>query len=247
MIRTANPALNDNTFSTTKSVINTQKMTLEGTVNKSFILLFCILFSASYTWNQFFSGNISLVSSLMIAGGLLGLILGIITIFKKTAAPITTPLYALAEGLFLGGLSATFEQSYPGIVIQAVILTFGTLFCLLSAYKSKLIQATENFKLGIVAATGGIALIYFANLILGLFGIQIPGIFDNGLTGILFSIVVVVVAALNLVLDFDFIEKGAEGNNPKYMEWVGAFGLIVTLIWLYIEILRLLVKLRSQK
>jgi uncharacterized YccA/Bax inhibitor family protein len=138
------------------------------------------------------------------------------------------------------------EAQFPGIVIQAVALTFGTLFCLLLAYKSGLIKATENFKLGVVAATGGIALIYLATMVLGLFGIGIPYIHDSGLIGIGFSLFVVVVAALNLVLDFDFIETGAERGAPKYMEWYASFGLIVTLVWLYIEILRLLAKLRGR-
>ncbi len=246
MMRTANPALNNKTFGN-ETIIGTQKMTLDGTVNKCFILLFCVMATAYYTWNQFFLGYSSQVTGLMALGGIAGFILAIITTFKKSAAPITAPLYALSQGLFLGGFSAILEQSYPGIVIQAVALTFGTLFCLLTAYKSKLIQATENFKLGVTAATGGIFFAYLASFILGFFGIQIPGIFGNGGIGILFSAFVVVIAALNLVLDFDFIENASEGNNPKYMEWIGAFGLIVTLIWLYIEILRLLVKLREQK
>ena len=245
-MRTSNPILNNKTFQQHTISNSAENMTLNGSVNKSFILLFCVLLSASYTWGQFFNGNTASVSGLMIIGGIAGFILALVTIFKKTAAPITAPLYALCQGLFLGGISATLEQSYPGIVIQAVALTFGTLFCLLSAYKTKLIQATENFKLGIFAATGSIALIYLVSFILGFFGIQIPAIFGAGPIGILFSLVVVTIAALNLVLDFDFIEKGAEQNLPKYMEWVGAFGLMVTLIWLYIEILNLLVKLRSQ-
>lgn len=246
MMRTSNPALNAKTFRPQSIGEMDKSMTLDGTVNKSFILLFCVLLSASYTWQQFFLGNGAAVSGLMIMGAIVGFVLALVTIFKNTLAPYTSPLYALCQGLFLGGLSATLEQSYPGIVIQAVALTFGTLFCLLSAYKTKLIQATENFKLGVFAATGAIALIYLVSFILGFFGIQIPGIFGAGPVGILFSLVVVGIAALNLVLDFDFIERGAEHNLPKYMEWVGAFGLMVTLIWLYIEILNLLVKLRNQ-
>jgi uncharacterized YccA/Bax inhibitor family protein len=159
----------------------------------------------------------------------------------------TAPIYALLEGLFLGGISAIFEAQYPGIVIQAVSLTFGTLFCLLLAYRSGIIKVTENFKLGVAAATGGIALIYLATLVLGLFGVRMPFIHESGLIGIGFSLFVVVIAALNLVLDFDFIESGAKSGAPKYMEWYAAFGLMVTLIWLYIEILRLLAKLRSRR
>ncbi len=168
------------------------------------------------------------------------------TSLKPTWAPITAPLYALIEGFFLGSISAVYEARFNGIVFQAVLLTFGTLFALLFAYRSGMIKATENFKLGVVAATGGIALVYLATIVLGLFGVRIPFIHDSGLIGIGFSLFVVVVAALNLVLDFDFIESGVEHGAPKHMEWYGAFGLMVTLVWLYIEFLRLLSKLQSR-
>ncbi len=183
----------------------------------------------------------------VIGGAIGGLIVALVTVFKKTWAGITSPVYALLEGLFLGGISAIFEAQYPGIVIQAVALTFGTLFSLLLAYKSRLIKVTENFKLGVAAATGSIFLIYLANMLLGFFGIHMPFIHESGIIGIGFSLVVVVIAALNLVLDFDFIENGAASGAPKYMEWYAAFGLMVTLIWLYLEMLRLLAKLRSRK
>ena len=172
--------------------------------------------------------------------------LALVTIFVKKASPYTAPLYALCEGLVLGGISAFYEVKFPGIVVQAVGLTFGTLFCLLAAYKSGLIRATENFKLGVVAATGGIALVYLASIVLGFFDIRIPMIHESGIVGIGFSLFVVVIAALNLVLDFDFIETGVEQGAPKYMEWYGAFGLMVTLVWLYVEFLRLLAKLQSR-
>ena len=183
---------------------------------------------------------------LMMLGIFGGLIVGFVTIFKKEWAPVTSPIYALCEGLFIGGISAIFEVRYPGIVIQAIALTFGTLFCLLTAYKSGMIKVTENFKLGIVAATGAICLIYFVSFIMGFFGASIPMIHSSGPVGIGFSLVVVTIAALNLVLDFDFIEQGSTMGLPKYMEWYAAFGLVVTLVWLYIEILRLLAKLRSR-
>jgi uncharacterized YccA/Bax inhibitor family protein len=180
-------------------------------------------------------------------GGLIGgFVMVLITVFKKEWSMVTTPIYALLEGLFLGGISAIFEAQYPGIVIQAIALTFGTMFCLLVAYTSRLIKVTQNFRLGIAAATGGIFLIYLVSFGLSFFGINIPYIHESGLVGIGFSLFVVVIAALNLVLDFDFIENGAERGAPKYMEWYGAFGLMVTLVWLYIEILRLLSKLRSR-
>lgn len=260
MMRTTNPALNSRVFQRAGSAVGGEVMTLQGTVNKTMILLFLLVMSASWVWNQAFqamgtmqglgeaqaSSTGAMVVPLMIGGVIVGLIAAMVTIFKKEWAPISAPVYAIAEGLFLGGISAFFEQSYPGIVFQAVALTFGTLFCLLLAYQSKLIQVTENFKLGIVAATGAICLVYFINIIMGFFGSGIPLIHGNGIFGIGFSFLVVGIAALNLVLDFDFIESGANAGVPKYMEWYGAFGLMVTLVWLYIEILRLLSKLRSR-
>jgi uncharacterized YccA/Bax inhibitor family protein len=160
---------------------------------------------------------------------------------------VTAPLYAVLEGLAIGGISAFFEARFPGIVIQAVALTFGTLLCLLLVYKARIIKVTAHFRLGVVAATGGIALIYFITIVLGFFGIRMPYIHDSGIIGIGFSLFVVTIAALNLVLDFDFIEKGAASGAPKFMEWYAAFGLVVTLIWLYLEILRLLAKIGSRR
>jgi uncharacterized YccA/Bax inhibitor family protein len=155
----------------------------------------------------------------------------LVTVFKNTAAPLTTPLYAAFEGLLLGGVSLVFEARYPGIVVNAVALTLGTLAVLLFAYSSGLIRPSENFKLGIVAATGAVALLYLVSMVMGFFGKSIPFIHESGLIGIAFSLFVVGLAALNLVLDFDFIERGAAMGAPKYMEWVGAFGLLVTLVW----------------
>ncbi len=248
LMRTANPALNDKTFTAAGyAPAGTDAMTIQGTVNKTGILLLLALFTASWTWNTFFeTGTPSSVGTWTMVGAFGGFIVAMITVFKKTWAPLTAPLYAALEGLFLGGISSVFEAQFPGIVIQAVGLTFGTLFCLLMAYKSGAIKATENFKLGVVAATGGIALVYFVTIILGFFGLQVPYIHGSGVIGIGFSLFVVVIASLNLVLDFDFIENGAQSGAPKYMEWYAAFGLMVTLIWLYIEILRLLAKLRGR-
>ncbi len=247
--RSANPALNSKTFQNLRAA-ETEPMTINGTVNRAAVMLLLLLLTAGYVWRGFFAdvppSQAMNVNIYIIAGLIGGLIFALITIFKKTWAPFTAPIYALLEGLFIGGISAFFEKMYPGIVIQAVALTFGVLLCLLAAYRSGIIKATENFKLGIVAATGSIFLIYMLTFILGFFGISIPYIHGSGPIGIIFSLVVVVIAALNLVLDFDFIEKGAEAGAPKYMEWYGAFGLMVTLIWLYIEILHLLAKLRSR-
>jgi len=251
-LRSGNPALNANTFNNLVDVSrDSGTMTIEGTVNKSFLLLFLLMMSAGFVWKLFLTastnpGAAATVNMLMMGGIIGGLIFSLITIFAKQWSAFTSPVYAICEGLFLGGISAMLEAQWPGIVIQAVALTGGTLLALLLAYKSRLVKATENFKLGIVAATGGICLIYLLTIVLGFFNIQIPYIHQSGPIGILFSLFVVVIAALNLVLDFDFIEQGAQSGAPKYMEWYGAFGLMVTLVWLYLEILRLLAKLRSR-
>ena len=182
----------------------------------------------------------------MIFGLVGGLIAAMVTIFKPTVANISAPIYALLQGLAIGGISAMFESSYEGIVIQAVTLTFGTLAALLLAYKSGLIKPTENFRLMLFAATGGIFVLYMLNFVMSFFGASIGFIHSNGIMGIGFSLVVVAIAALNLVLDFDFIEQAAEQGAPKYLEAYGAFSLMVTLVWLYLEILRLLAKLNSR-
>ncbi len=252
-MRSGNPALKESTFldlgSGTVVSRDAGAMTLNGTINKTGFLLLLAVLTAAFAWNNTFTaaGELAPAAMVYMWGGLIGgLILALVTIFKKTWAPVSAPLYALFEGFFLGAISAVFEARYPGIVFQAVLLTFGTLFALLMAYRSGLIKATENFKLGVVAATGGIALVYLATIVLGFFNIQIPLIHESGLVGIGFSLFVVVIAALNLVLDFDFIESGVEAGAPKYMEWYGAFGLMVTLVWLYVEFLRLLSKLQSR-
>jgi len=244
--RTANPALRDSTFTT--FVRQTENvMTLQGAVNKSFILIALLMISAGWTWiNAVPSPGEPPSFGLPMAGAIGGFIVALITIFKKTLAPITAPVYAVLEGLFIGGISAVFEMKYPGIVVQAVTLTIGVFIALLLAYTSRLIKPTENFKLGVFAATGGIAILYLINFIMGFFGSGISIIHSNSLFGIGFSVVVVIIAALNLVLDFDFIENGARHGAPKFMEWFAAFGLLVTLVRLYIEILRLLAKLRNR-
>ena len=242
-MRSGNPVLNNETFDIAPEG---ERMTIAGTVNKTGILLALVMTTAIYTWGRFYSTqDPGTIMPLVWGGAIGGLIFCLITVFKKEWAAVTAPIYALLQGLVVGGLSAIFEAAYPGIVVQAVGLTFGTLACLLLAYKSGLIKATENFKLGVVAATGGIALLYLVSMVMSMFGKPIGFIHEGGMFGILFSGFVVVIAALNLVLDFDFIEAGAEHGAPKYMEWYGAFGLTVTLIWLYLEILRLLAKLRK--
>ena len=246
--RSGNPSLNAATFKNENRVIG-QTMTLQGTVNKTGFLLGILVLTAVYTWNLFFQSgnNPAAVMPIAIGGAIGGFVFALITMFKKTWSPITAPVYAALEGLFLGGISAIFESQYPGIVIQATGLTLGTLASLLVLYKLGIIKPTENFRLMIVSATMGIGVLYFISMIMNMFGSGGIGfIHSNGLFGIGFSLFVVAIAALNLVLDFDFIEQGAEMGAPKYMEWFGAFSLMVTLIWLYLEMLRLLAKLRSR-
>jgi uncharacterized YccA/Bax inhibitor family protein len=246
-MRTANPALSEKVFQADPRLASAGAMTINGTVNKTALLLILLVVPAIVSWEKAFAAaDPSALYPWMIGSAILGLVIAMVTIFKKTAAPITAPLYAVVEGVFLGILSAIFEMQYPGIVFQAILLTFGILFALLLAYRTGLIKATENFKLGVAAATGGIFLVYLATIVLGFFGVSIPLIHESGWVGIGFSLFVVVIASLNLVLDFDFIESGAERGAPKYLEWYAAFGLMVTLIWLYIELLRLLSKLRSR-
>ena len=243
-MRTSNPALNDSTFENL-AVTGEETMTIKGTVNKSFMLIALVVSTAFLSWDFVTGAGNGIIFT--IGAAIIALILGLVTSFKPAWSPYTAPAYALFEGVFLGAISGYFDTMYPGVAIQAVLLTCGTFICLLLAYRSGLIKATENFKLGIVAATGAIGLIYLASFILGMFHIQIPLIHDNGIVGIGFSLVVVVIAALNLVLDFDFIEQGEAKGAPKYMEWYASFGLLVTLVWLYIEILKLLVKLSSRR
>ena len=238
--RSGNPVLSKKTFANTIS--SDSKMTIEGTVNKTAISLLLLVGTGYFTFDV-----ISPV--LLIGSGIGGFILAIVTIFKKEWAPITVPIYAVLEGAMLGGISHMYNSVYDGIVTNAILLTVGILFSLLIAYRSGYIKATENFKLGIFAATGGIAIVYFINFIMGFFGsgLGVMSINNSSPLSIGFSIVIVIIASLNLVLDFDFIEEGAEKGAPKFMEWYGAFGLLVTLIWLYLEILRLMAKLNSRK
>ncbi len=244
MMRTSNPALNDKVF-TAIPYYGENAMTIQGTVNKAAILLGLAVMTAVWTWDK---AKTPEAAAPWLWGGIIGgFVVAMLTVFKKDWAPATAPLYALIEGLALGSISALFEAKFPGIVFQAIMLTFGTLAALLVAYTSRPIKPTENFKLGIVAATGGIALFYIVGIVLGLFGLSVPLLHSSGPFGILFSVFVVVIAALNLVLDFDFIENGVAAGAPKYMEWYAAFGLMVTLVWLYLEILRLLAKLQSRR
>ena len=240
-MRTSNPALNEKAFK--GQVAIGEAMTLQGTVNKTGLLLLCVVATAAWTWGLAHSNTPEAVYPWMIGGFVGGFVVALVTIFKANWSPITAPIYALLEGFALGGISAVFEKTYHGIALQAVGLTLGVLFVMLLAYKTGLIRATRGFKIGVIAATGGIAVFYLVQMALSFFfHFQFSVINGGGFWGIAFSLFVVVIAALNLVLDFDMIETGVQGGAPKYMEWYGAFGLMVTLIWLYLEMLRLLAK-----
>ncbi|SFK41455.1 Uncharacterized membrane protein, YccA/Bax inhibitor family [Halobacillus dabanensis] len=239
-MRTGNPVLKNDTFQ--RSNEQRKSMTLGGTVAKISLLFIFLLGTAAYTWYQYSLG--ADVTIMMLIGGGGGLIFALITAFVPKAAPITAPIYAALEGFLIGGLSAFVESSYSGIVIQAVSLTLAVMAALLFLYATRVIKVTKNFRLMVVSATLGIFLVYLVNFILNFFGMTVPYLHSSGPIGIGISLFIVAIAALNLVLDFDFIEQGVNRGAPKHMEWYGAFGLIVTLVWLYIEILRLLQKLR---
>lgn len=239
MDRSSNPALRDQIFYDNQVYGTSETMTIHGTIDKTIILLFLVIVSAAFTWN--YSPLPGIV--------LLGLVLGgfavaLLTIFKPNLAPFSSPLYSILEGAFLGSFSALMNTEYPGIVSQAIILTFGVFFLLLVVFRTRLIKVTETFKLVVFGATGAIAMLYLANIVLSMFNMPIGFINEGGILGIGFSLVVIVIASLNLIVDFDYIEKSAEEGLPKYIEWYAAFALMVTLIWLYLEILRLLAKTR---
>jgi uncharacterized YccA/Bax inhibitor family protein len=258
LLRTSNPTLNQRIFENAQGD-NEQiaaAMTIQGAAIKTLILVGIVLVAAAYTWSQVLSqglaehgGRLVVANSanlFALVGCLGGFVLAMVTVFKPHWSPWTAPLYAVAQGLAMGAISAIFERVYPGIVIEAVGITIGTLVILLAVYASGLLAVTDRFKAGVVAATGAICLVYFISWILGLFGIPVPFIHESGWIGIGFSVVVVIVAALNLVLDFDVIATQARIGAPKYMEWYCGFSLLVTLVWLYLEILRLLAKLRQR-
>ena len=245
--RSGNPALGKQTFKTLKRdssgpLVRDDVMTIKGTVDKTAISLLLMLCAGYFTFSE---GSLIFIA----IGGIGGFIVALVTIFKKEWAPITVPLYAMLEGLMLGGVSYMYGQMYEGIVFNAIMLTISILICLLFAYRSGIIQATENFKLGVFAATGGIFLVNLISFIASFFGAGFSFLdpTNSSMFSIGVSLFIVVIASLNLVLDFDFIEEGAEKGAPKYMEWYGAFGLLVTLVWLYLEILRLLAKLNSRR
>lgn len=249
-MRTANPALNESTFESFGSFATERSntMTLQGTATKTAMLLVLLVASAGYSWLELRgAGGLQAVIPQFIGGMVVALIAGLVLWFKREWAAILAPIYAVAEGIVLGILSAAYETMSQGIVLQAACLTMGTLFSLLTAYRTGLIKPTENFKLGVVAATGAVAILYLVNTLMFFF--NVPGVgflHSSSPLAIGINAVIVVIAALNLVLDFDFIEEGVKHGAPKYMEWYAGYGLLVTLVWLYVEILRLLSKLSSR-
>jgi uncharacterized YccA/Bax inhibitor family protein len=253
LTKSSNPVFGKNIFNRSAAGSDEGVMTVNGTINKTGIMLLIVIFAASFTWRKFF-GEIDPLNPVMPQGIMLwamigaigGLITALITTFSPRRAAMTAPIYAVFEGLFLGAISAIFEAKFPGLVMRAVSLTFGVFFIMLLLYRSGTIRATEKFRMIIFAATGGIALVYLASFIAGLFGVNVSFLHDSSPLSIGISLFVVAIAALNLILDFDMIIQGANARAPQYMEWFGAFGLMVTLIWLYLEMLRLLSKLASR-
>ncbi len=250
-MRTSNPVLRNKTFEGQVPV--GERMTMNGTITRTALLVAMAVITGSWTWARFSSamagGDISVavsaISPYMWGGLIAGLVLALVTVFKQRWAPVTAPLYALAEGFALGGISAFMEMRFANIVLQAVMLTIGVLAVMLLLYRTGVIKVTDKFRMGVAAATGGIVLLYLVNMGLRAFtSIDIPFINGSGAMGIGFSLLVVGLAALNLVLDFDMIERASSQGAPKYMEWYGAFALMVTLVWLYMELLRLLSKAR---
>jgi uncharacterized YccA/Bax inhibitor family protein len=238
--KTGNPILNTKAFTQT-GVIGGDRMTVAGTIGKSIIMLVLLTLMAGWVWGQLYAtGSPQAVMPYMIGGLIGGLVFALATSFKPTWAPITAPLYAICEGLVLGGFSALFEMRYPGIVIQAVGLTLAVAFGMLGLYATGIVKVTDRFRRMLIAATLGIGLFYLVTWIVSMFGVDMSLIYGHSGLSIGISLVIVAVAAFNLVLDFDIIAKQSAAGAPRFMEWYGAFALMVTLVWLYLEILRLL-------
>lgn len=221
-------------------------MTVQGAVHRTTILLSLVVVAATLTWNRTTGGHGDAMF-LTMAGSILGLIACFVTVFKKEWSPVTAPIYSICQGMALGGISASMNAAYPGVALQASLLSFGILFALLGAYRFGWIRASEKFKAVVIAATLGVSLVYLVSMVANLFGAKIPFLHGSGQFAILFSLAVIVIAAMNLIVDFSFIEEAAAANAPKYMEWYAAFGLMVSLIWLYLEILRLLSNLSRRR
>ena len=246
LFKSGNPTLTEKIFDRSSNIDASLQgtMTIRGTMNKFGFLLMMVIGGAAYTWHLHADGNQSTMSTLMVVGIFGGLISAFAMIFKPNWAQYIAPLYGILEGFFLGGISAimndAFQKTYPGLVMQAVGLTFGVAIAMFLLYNFRVIRATEKFKSIIISATMGIAIFYLISMVLSLFHVNMPFLYDSSPLGIGLSLFIVAIAALNLIIDFDMIEQGAEQGAPKFMEWYGAFGLLVTIVWLYIEILKLL-------
>lgn len=245
-MRNSNPVFNSDSFTKPQGVSSNDLMTVSGTMTKSFYLLFLVGLSSLATWVYLMmSHNFQTATVFAGMGSIISLIIGFIAIYKPQTCHVTAPLYSIFQGFALGAITTVLSLKYSGIAFQAVALTMGVALAMLISYKFGLIKATEKFRSMITIATGGIFIVYMGSMLLGFFGIQLPFL-RTGMFGIIFSLVVIGVAALNLILDFDNIEQGAGNGAPAYMEWVGAFGLMVTLVWLYWEIIRLISILRNE-
>lgn len=255
-LASSNPAFSQDMFAGYDQVYGaprSQVTTVQGTMSKTFLLLAILSATALWSWNAVGAGTMA--PGVVIGAALAGFVVSLVTIFKPTTSPWTAPVYAAMEGVFLGGISQILEASvvarygpaYRGIALQAVSLTLGTTLVMLFLYASGTVRVTEKLRAGIMMATGAIALFYLASMVLRMFGVTMPLVWSSSPMGIGFSLLVVGLAAFNLLLDFDFIEEAARREAPKYMEWYGAFGLMVTLVWLYLELLRLLVKMANSR
>lgn len=242
--KTSNPTLGEGIINRFSFAATDRAMTVQGSINKTALLLALVVAGAAFTWSKVMasieSGVEVGINGWMIAGSVAGFIIALIISFRQNLAPFLSPVYAICEGLFIGAISAHFEVMFPGLVLRAVLLTFSVMFALLFLYKMRILKATQRFRTILISATAGIAIAYLITFILSFFGFHMNFMYGGGSMGLIVSLLVVGVAALNLVLDFDFIENGAESGLPAYFEWYAAFGLMVTLVWLYIEILRLL-------
>lgn len=241
------PVLNENTFNQGYVTTDSMPMTIDGTILKTVLLMAILLVAGAFSWNAYTTGQTMMAQGLMFGGLIVGFILAMIISFKPTAAPFLSPIYAACEGLALGSVSCMFEASYSGIVLQAIALSLAAMLSMLFLYTSRIIKVDNKLRAGIIIATFSIAIVYLASWILSFFGKSVPYIHGSGMIGIGFSLLVVGVASFNLLLDFDIIERGVQSYAPKYMEWYGGFALLVTLVWLYFEILKLLSKFASRR
>jgi uncharacterized YccA/Bax inhibitor family protein len=248
LTRTSNPVFGKNTFSQAAATYSEERMTLNGTINKTALVILFVIASAFYTWQKFFevfdpampTAALGSIKIYMLLGGIGGFIIALVATFTPRISGVLTPIYAVLEGMFLGGLSATFEAQFPGMVIKAVAITFAVFLGMLLIYRQRIIKVTGRFKKGMLAAMFGLMLVYLGSWIAGMFGVNVSFLSGGGSFGLIFSLIVTGISAFSLLLDFDFIEQSAAQGAPKYMEWYSVFGLLVSLVWLYINILRLL-------